>query len=61
VLFRSRGLDGWKAWSLFRLLRTDRAATKARADRWAEKDRAMWDTIEAAKKRQAERDRQNLH
>ncbi|MFO0709657.1 MAG: hypothetical protein U0353_07440 [Sandaracinus sp.] len=56
-----RGLDGWKAWSLFRLLRTDRAATKARADRWAEKDRAMWDTIEAAKKRQAERDRQNLH
>lgn len=55
------GLDGHKAWSLFRLVRTQRQAKRAQEDRWAAKDRAMWDTIEAAKKRQAERDRQNLH
>jgi hypothetical protein len=55
-----RGLDGHKAWGLFRLRRAERAAKKVVADRWAAKDRAMWDTIEAAKKRQSDRDRQNL-
>ncbi len=53
------GLDGFKAWSLLPLLRSARARADAHEDRWAAKDRAMRDAIEAAKKRQAERDRLN--
>lgn len=54
-----RGLDGHKAWTLFRLLRVAAPAKKATEDRWAAKDRAMWETIEAAKKKQADKDRLN--
>jgi hypothetical protein len=52
-----RGLDGHKAWGLFRLLRSARVQQRQVGDRWAAKDRAMWQSIEAAKKKQAERER----
>lgn len=56
-----RGLDGHKAWTLFRLRRTASATQKVAEDRWAAKDRAMWDTIEAAKKKQADKDRDRMN
>jgi hypothetical protein len=55
-----RGLDGHKAWTLFRLRRAAVASKKVAEDRWAAKDRAMWETIEAAKKK-AETDRDRLN
>ncbi len=56
-----RGLDGHKAWTLFRLRRASGATKKVAEDRWAAKDRAMWETIEAAKKKQADKDRERMN
>ncbi len=50
-------LDGAKAWTLPGLLWSARASRRASEARWKAKDRAMWDAIESAKRRQSERSR----
>jgi Zn-dependent protease len=47
-------LDGTKAWTLPRLLWQRRTRQRVVDDRWAQKDRAMWESIERAKRSKRE-------